>query len=185
MDCLLCTSKNCKVSGKDCPGTREETLDLYREGEVRETYAGADRLVSGGRAGTLSRVDEILEYSKIRGYKNIGIAYCFSMEKEAETFRALLKKAGFKTYSYRCTINGLKEGEMCPGLPGGVNCNPLGQADAINREPAELINEMGLCLGHDILFHGHLQKPFTVLAVKDRVYGHNPLKALSAGKKDG
>lgn len=178
MDCLLCNSKNCKIAAKDCPGTREEIALKYQDNRIQEIYGSADKLVAGGRAGSLSRVQEIVHFSRSQGYKNIGIAYCYSMEKEALKLHTLLKKEGFKPWSYRCTINGLREGEMCEGLAGGVNCNPLGQAETINREPSELVVEMGLCLGHDILFHQHLKKPFTVLAVKDRVHRHNPLLGL-------
>ncbi len=178
MDCLKCTNKNCKLSARDCPGTKDSILKNYSDPPVQQLYRNADDLVSGGRAGHLSRLEEILEFSHSQGYRHIGIAYCFSMEKEAEKLHAILASQGFKPWSYRCTINGLTEGEMCPGLTGGVNCNPIGQAEAINREPAELVIEMGLCLGHDILFHQYLAKPFTVFAVKDRVHGHRPLEGL-------
>ena len=33
----------------------------------------------------------------------------------------------------------------------------------------------GLCVGHDSLFFKYAKAPTTVLAVKDRVAGHNPL----------
>ncbi len=179
MDCIGCTSKDCKLSARDCPGTRDSIVEQYQTPSTRDIYTHADSLVSGGKAGTLSRVEEILEFAKSQSYKNIGIAYCYSMEKEAVTLHQILKAQGFRTYSYRCTINGITEGEMCPGLQGGVNCNPIGQAEAVNAEGAELVIEMGLCLGHDILFHQHLKKPFTVLAVKDRVHQHNPLLGLN------
>lgn len=37
---------------------------------------------------------------------------------------------------------------------------------------------MGLCVGHDILFHKYIQGPTTTLVVKDRVLAHNPAAAL-------
>ena len=37
---------------------------------------------------------------------------------------------------------------------------------------------LGLCVGHDSLFMKHSVAPVTVLAVKDRVLGHNPLAAI-------
>ena len=101
------------------------------------------------------------------------------MEKEAAVLQERLKAAGIRVLSFRCTVNGIKESEISENMSGGVNCNPIGQAEAVNRSKAELVVEMGLCLGHDILFHQYLKKPFTVLAVKDRVHGHNPLKPLS------
>lgn len=37
---------------------------------------------------------------------------------------------------------------------------------------------LGLCVGHDTLFMKYAKAPMTVLAVKDRVTGHNPLAAV-------
>ena len=37
---------------------------------------------------------------------------------------------------------------------------------------------MGLCIGHDTLFLKYSAVPTTVLVVKDRVLGHNPVQAL-------
>ena len=37
---------------------------------------------------------------------------------------------------------------------------------------------LGLCVGHDSLFFKYAEAPTTVLAVKDRVTGHNPLAAV-------
>lgn len=37
---------------------------------------------------------------------------------------------------------------------------------------------MGLCVGHDSLFHQHAKAPCTTLAVKDYRSGHNPLFAF-------
>ena len=37
---------------------------------------------------------------------------------------------------------------------------------------------VGLCVGHDALFFKYAEAFTTVLAVKDRVTGHNPLAAL-------
>lgn len=37
---------------------------------------------------------------------------------------------------------------------------------------------MGLCCGHDSLFLKYAKGPTTVLVVKDRVLGNNPVQAL-------
>ncbi|MBI9106621.1 MAG: DUF1847 domain-containing protein [Spirochaetales bacterium] len=178
MNCLGCNEKNCKLKAKDCNLRRNEIITEYIEGGSVPLYENADKLVAGGRAGKLSRVEELIEFSHLQGYESLGIAYCFSMEKEAVRLRQLLTESGLKVQSFRCTINGIKESDISCKLTGGVNCNPIGQAEAINSSSADLIIEMGLCLGHDILFHQYLKKPFTVLAVKDRVHNHAPLKAL-------
>ena len=178
MDCLSCSSKACKKSGADCNSGREAVISEYLNPETVKLYENADSLVSGGRAGTLSRLDEIIEFCKVQGYREVTVAYCYFMEKEAVLLKNILEQNSLKTSSCRCTINGIKESDISPVLKGGVNCNPIGQAGDINKSSADLVIEMGLCLGHDILFHQYLKKPFTVFAVKDRVYNHSPLNAL-------
>ena len=57
-------------------------------------------------------------------------------------------------------------------------CNPIGQAELLNRAGTELNVAVGLCVGHDSLFFRHSEAPVTVLVAKDRVTGHNPIAAL-------
>jgi len=57
-------------------------------------------------------------------------------------------------------------------------CNPIFQAKLLNQSKTELNILLGLCVGHDSLFFKHAEAPTTVLAVKDRVTGHNPLAAI-------
>jgi len=57
-------------------------------------------------------------------------------------------------------------------------CNPITQAEVLNAEKVDLAIMLGLCIGHDTLFIKYCRVPMTVIAVKDRVTGHNPLAAL-------
>jgi uncharacterized metal-binding protein len=57
-------------------------------------------------------------------------------------------------------------------------CNPVYQAKLLNDEKVDLNVLLGLCVGHDSLFFKYGEAPTTVLAVKDRVTGHNPLAAI-------
>jgi len=57
-------------------------------------------------------------------------------------------------------------------------CNPIGQARRLEKAETQLNVMLGLCVGHDSLFLRHSHAPVTVLAVKDRVLGHNPLAAV-------
>ncbi len=180
MNCLNCDSKLCKSEGKDCTGLSEETVTRYSDPVNRTTYMDADRLVAGGRAGTLSRLQEIAEFCRYREYRRIGIAYCYSMEELACETKSFLEKTGIKVRSYRCTLGGIREKDIDGSMGGSVNCNPIGQAEAIEREGVDLVVEMGLCLGHDIIFHRYLSVPHTVFLVKDRVYNHNPARALGS-----
>ncbi len=57
-------------------------------------------------------------------------------------------------------------------------CNPIFQARVLNHERTDFNIMVGLCVGHDSLFLKFADAPCTVLAVKDRVTGHNPLAAI-------
>ena len=57
-------------------------------------------------------------------------------------------------------------------------CNPIFQAILLNEAGAQFNVLLGLCVGHDSLFFKYAEAPTTVLAVKDRVSGHNPLACI-------
>jgi uncharacterized metal-binding protein/rhodanese-related sulfurtransferase len=165
----------CRTESADCFGIKDESRRRYREEETRETAFAASRLIDNGRAGTLSRVEEVLEYCKDMGYKRIGVAYCFGLKTLVTSFIQLLKENGFDALPVSCTAGGVKEREIDETKTvETVSCNPAGQALVMNRLKPELVIEIGLCLGHDIIFHRQLEIPHTVLVVKDRVYGHAP-----------
>ena len=174
MDCLGCQSKACKIKAQDCNGHKDLLIELYKDENYQNLYLQADKLVAGGRVGSLSRAEEIVEFARNMGYGHLALAYCFGIEALAGRFRDFLRQNDFEVSSFRCTINGIRENEILPQLPSSVNCNPLGQAEAINESTADFVIEMGLCLGHDVILHQRLKKPFTVFLVKDRVFGHNP-----------
>lgn len=173
--CETCKVMRCRQKSADCYGVKEQSAERYRTGETRETAFAASRLIDDGRAGTLSRVQEVVEYCKDREYKRIGIAYCFGLEKYARAFSALLKENALDALPVACTAGGVKEREIDERkLVETVSCNPVGQALVLNRLQPDLVVEIGLCLGHDIIFHQHLEVPHTVLIVKDRVFAHSP-----------
>jgi uncharacterized metal-binding protein len=174
MQCLSCNKKACKSEAKDCNKIHDPSVLRYQAPDNREIYLNADFLTADGRAGTLSRFEEIVLFAEKQGYKEIALAYCFSMEKLAEKAADALKKAGFKISSVRCSAGGVRENEAASELGSSVGCNPIGQALCINQSRADFVIEMGLCLGHDVLFHQELKKPFTVFIVKDRKYNHVP-----------
>ena len=57
-------------------------------------------------------------------------------------------------------------------------CSPITQAEILNEERVDFVILLGLCVGHDTLFIKYCRVPMTVIGVKDRVLGHNPLAAL-------
>ncbi|WP_291302144.1 DUF1847 domain-containing protein [Desulfovibrio sp. MES5] len=60
----------------------------------------------------------------------------------------------------------------------GTMCNPVLQAKIMNEAGVELNVLLGLCVAHDTLAMRCLDALATVLAVKDRMLGNNPLAAL-------
>lgn len=129
-----------------------------------------------------TRVDQIMEFARIRGMNKIGIATCIGLIREAKLLSDILEQNNFEVISVSCMC-----GEVAPedvGIGGQVFCNPIMQAEVLNRENTELNIMLGLCLGHDILFLRHCKAETTPLVVKDHNLGHNPVAALymSQGK---
>ncbi len=178
MDCTKCKLKGCR-SGQPCIDSSGAYIDSYISADNRDIVKASSALVDNGRAGTLSRLEEIAEYVVLRGYKVLGVAYCYGLEKYAVLLRRYFDRRGIKTVFVSCTVDGVTESRVDPDKTScAVSCNPIGQAAVLNASGAELTLLMGLCLGHDILLQKHLKTDFTTFVVKDRVYGHNPLQAL-------
>jgi uncharacterized metal-binding protein len=77
------------------------------------------------------------------------------------------------------SVIGVPEGKKLNGGCGHESmCNPLMQAKALADQKTEFNIMIGLCVGHDSLFLRHSEAPVTVMIVKDRVLGHNPVAAL-------
>jgi uncharacterized metal-binding protein len=95
------------------------------------------------------------------------------------------EKQGFQVVSIMCKAGCVPKEEI--GLSNDEKifrgsyesmCNPIFQAMLANEEEVDFNILVGLCVGHDSLFLKYAKAPSTVLAVKDRVTGHNPLAAL-------
>ncbi len=139
--------------------------------------------------GKLTRVEETLEYARLRGFKKLGLAFCVGLGQEAEMFTNILLNAGFDVRAVSCMCGTLSSDDV--NLPVEEKifadyrqpmCNPIGQANLLDSEGCELNILLGLCVGDDTLFIKHSEAPVTVLAVKDRVLAHNPLGALYTSK---
>lgn len=186
MDCLLCKTKKCR-SSEACNAIkfdRELIMAEYHQTENQKIVQAAANLVDNGRAGTLSRIQEVVEYAKSMNICKIGIAYCYGMENEAIDISRLIKYEGVDLVPVSCTSGGMKQSDVNKESEIGiVSCNPIAQASQLNEEKVELTLTIGLCLGHDILFNKYIKSDVTTLVVKDRIYGHNPLNQLKTNKK--
>lgn len=180
MGCTVCKTKKCRTEAKDCFDVKKISLEQYLTPEVNQIAKSASLLVDNGRAGSLNRLEEIVEYCQSQGHHRIGIAYCFGLQPLAESVKKTLKQAGLKPVAVQCSTGGVLEKEIDTSkTKETVSCNPVGQARALKKKNVDFAIEMGLCLGHDVIFHKNLDIPFTTLLVKDRVYNHNPAMALN------
>ncbi len=134
---------------------------------------------------TKTRIVEICEFAKKMGYERLGLAFCVGLTKEARLVTEILESHGFEVVSVLCKAGrtskeliGLEESEKIFQGSDEAMCNPIYQASLLNEEDSELNILLGLCVGHDSLFFKYAKAPTTVLAVKDRVTGHNPLAAI-------
>jgi uncharacterized metal-binding protein len=71
----------------------------------------------------------------------------------------------------------LPEDQLSPNGPEAM-CNPVLQAELMNRAGVDFNLMLGLCVGHDSLALKHLEAPVTVVGVKDRLLGNNPLACV-------
>ncbi len=192
--CVNCTSRRCSSPEKSVKAPAFCPTDLYAEVAAATVDAYAlpeNRAVLQGWLGLMSkildphktrekwswtRVNEVMEYARLRGMTRLGIATCYALLPEAKLLSDILENNGFAVVSVSCLC-----GEVNPrdvGMPGDIFCNPIMQAEVLAREESELNIMVGLCVGHDILFLRHSKAETTPLVVKDRSTGHNPVAAL-------
>jgi uncharacterized metal-binding protein len=178
---------------KSMPEVYEAAMAEYDKPEVREFALLAsvqeaecyERLPDGLRT-RLPRIEELIQFARKCSYKRLGIAHCGGLFKEAGLLTQILENNGFEVVTVQCKTGAVQKEKI--GIPSDKKialpddwesmCNPIAQAMIINRSGVDLAIMLGLCIGHDTLFIKYCNVPLTVLAVKDRVTGHNPLAAL-------
>jgi uncharacterized metal-binding protein len=134
---------------------------------------------------TKTRIAEICEFAKRMEYKRLGLVFCVGLSSEAAIVENILQKNGFDVVSVCCKAGGTSkdligiedQDKIFQGTDESM-CNPVFQAMTLNEEKTDFNILLGLCVGHDSLFFKHADAYTTVLAVKDRVTGHNPLAAV-------
>jgi uncharacterized metal-binding protein len=138
----------------------------------------------------IPRIEEILQFARKCHFRRLGIAFCVGLREEARRTADIFEKKGFEVVSVNCKVGRVPKESI--GINGGEKiagpdllepmCNPIVQSAVLNAEDVDLAVLLGLCVGHDTLFIKYSKAPCTVLAVKDRVTGHNPLAPLYLSK---
>ncbi len=167
---------------------RPEINEFARKASIQE-FQCYERSADGLRT-KLPRIEETIQFARKCGYKRLGLAYCLGLAHEAGILAEIFEKNGFEVVSVGCKTGavpketiGIKPEEKIAGPEMWESmCNPIAQAMIINKTKVDMVIMLGLCVGHDTLFIKYCEAPLTVLAVKDRVLGHNPLAALYAGE---
>lgn len=133
------------------------------------------------------RILEVIEFCQRQNYHRLGMAFCIGLKNEAAMLNRILERHGFEVVSVACKVGctdksflGLSEEEKIRPRYESM-CNPVAQALILNEAETEFNLMLGLCVGHDSMFFKYAQAPTTVIAVKDRLLGHNPLAALYSG----
>ncbi len=190
--------------GKGCPTlidkkVLEQANQEYDDKEVRE-FARQASIQEGEcyinrhqhpyvRQPAKPRIVEICEFAKKMHYKRLGLAFCVGLRFEAAIVEEILESHGFEVISAICkagrtpkTTIGIQDEEKVFIGTDECMCNPIYQAKLLSHEKVDFNILLGLCVGHDSLFFKYAEAPTTVLAVKDRVTGHNPLAAVYLAK---
>jgi uncharacterized metal-binding protein len=175
-NCLKCMDRKC-VSGQPCLDMSHSLPGLPR---VSRRMLDAALDVSQDKDRVLCRVSELVYFCLEMSFRRIGVAYCTDLWEPAEILTGVLRRF-FEITPVCCKIGGVTESEMLDLSTAGegpIVCNPVGQAEVLNRAGTQLNVIVGLCLGADCLFTSASDAPVTTLVVKDRSLAHNPIGAL-------
>ncbi|MCW9034795.1 MAG: DUF1847 domain-containing protein [Alphaproteobacteria bacterium] len=195
--CAYCptTIRACKDGDEDvrgpgwCPAKVDpEGLEIG-EGKVQDGYAlevlrAAGQVESEGYC-KWTRIEEICAFAKKMNYTKLGIATCIGFLDQANSLGQIFESHGFEVASACCKNGsipkeetGLKDEEKIRPGQFEASCNPITQAEVLNRAGCEFNVVLALCVGHDSLFYKHSEALVTTLVTKDRVLAHNPASAL-------
>ena len=193
--CVVCKAIACRTGKQEkAPSFCHTVLDSKLVSEVFERYvkdpevnriALASSRVEAEYYMKNCRVEDTIAFAERIGAKKIGIATCVGLLEESRVFHDILKSHGFEVASICCKVGsidktriGLGEDEKIEKGEFEPMCNPVTQAEILNKAGADLNVVIGLCVGHDTLFIKYSAAPVTVLIAKDRVFGHNPAAGL-------
>ncbi len=184
----VCRTGDIEKAPKNCPCRDEIMEESKAEYKKDENYmlARNSALVEAEGYCKKTRIEEIMDFARKCKYEKIGMAFCIGLKKETKILHEILRKNGFQVESVICksgsipkSIIGIeREEQVRPQCEHEAMCNPIGQAKLLNKADTDLNLMLGLCVGHDSLFIKYSEAPVTVMAVKDRVLGHNPIQAL-------
>lgn len=193
LTCVDCGVKNCATGKHKYPSfclsealsqeDKENAKLYYLNNEEDLKIAKASAEIECDFYRKVCRVEETIRWAKKLGAKKIGIATCVGLISESKILAELFRRYGFEVYGVGCKIGEVSKvdiglNERCSATGKNI-CNPILQAELLNRENTDINIVMGLCVGHDSLFYKYSKAVTTTLVVKDRVLAHNTVAALN------
>ena len=159
----------------------EKAKDEYADPDVVDIYTAAC-VVGKKNDGYRPRIEEALDFAKEMKFSRVGFAACVAFGRELTVIGKLFEEAGIEVFSAGCQIGRVSATDRgLPHLeeyPDNSPCNPIAQAEILNKEQTQLNYIIGLCMGHDILFSSYSRAPVSTLIVKDRLLANNPAAAV-------
>ncbi len=165
---------------------KSDILEFARQASIQEGEGYGEKELGYAHVKPIKpRIMELIEFAKKMKYKRLGLVFCVGLRKEAKVVDKILSSHDFEVVSVICkvgripkeSINVLDEQKIVKGSFESM-CNPILQAFVLNDAKTDFNILLGLCVGHDSLFIKYAEAMCTVLAVKDRLLGHNPLAAI-------
>lgn len=164
--------------------TMRASLAHYNDGDTKKFFQCAAAVEAEGYC-EWPRLREVGEFCRKMGYRSVGIAFCIGLKQEAKIVANILADFGFEIDSVVCKTGGIDKSVMgiepCHYVRSGnfeAMCNPIAQAEFLNKAKTDFNVVVGLCVGHDSLFYKQSVAPVTTLIAKDRALAHNPVGAI-------
>lgn len=165
---------------------KPENHEFAKQASIQEGEGYGDKALGYAQVKPIKpRIIEIIEFAGKMKYKRLGFAFCSGLAREAQVVGKLLTSKGFEVVSSICKVGcrpkeelGVRDDQKIQSGRFEPMCNPIAQALILNEAKTEFNIVLGLCVGHDSLFLKYAEAPCTMLAVKDRLLGHNPLAAI-------
>ena len=165
---------------------KPEICAFAQQASIQEAEGYADRDRGYAQVKPLKpRILEIAEFARRMHYTRMGLIFCAGLAREGKLVAEFYQAKGFEMISTICKVGQVAKETIGIADDQKINigshesmCNPIAQAMMMNAARTDFNVLLGLCVGHDSLVFKYSQAPCTVLAAKDRVFGHNPLAAV-------
>lgn len=167
---------------------RNTVVQKYLDNPILQKMSVAAAEVEDETYCKSTRVEDTMAFARKIGAKKLGIATCGGLLEESRILARILRKNDFEVVAAVCKIGNTPKSKVGVSADktkntGPIMCNPILQAEALNKAGTDLNIVVGLCVGHDCLFYRHSNAFCTTLVAKDRVLMHNPAAALYGADK--